>query len=153
MEKLEEKYIKHKKKHSKIVPWVGITIVDCLVQGSNSWISRKPIREGASSLFGRGPESPKIVSCFRGTPRQLAPSLPDSGRNPGIPALCQAIGIPSRGRVITLLNINAAVCLIPGSHARTESCGSIGSTGARSSQVWKQHPMRLLRNLNPGFKL
>ena len=30
---------------------------------------RKSIREGASSLFGRGPESPSIVSCSRATPR------------------------------------------------------------------------------------
>ena len=30
---------------------------------------RKSIREGASSLFGPGPESPKIVSCSRATPR------------------------------------------------------------------------------------
>ena len=29
----------------------------------------KSIREGASNLFGRGPESPKIVSCSRATPR------------------------------------------------------------------------------------
>ena len=30
---------------------------------------RKSIREGASSLFGPGPESPKVVSCSRATPR------------------------------------------------------------------------------------
>ena len=30
---------------------------------------QKSIREGASSLFGRGPESPKNVSCSRATPR------------------------------------------------------------------------------------
>ena len=30
---------------------------------------RKSTREGASSLFGPGPERPKIVSCSRATPR------------------------------------------------------------------------------------
>ena len=41
---------------------------NCLVQGPNSWISRKSIREGASSLFGWGPERPKNVYCSRATP-------------------------------------------------------------------------------------
>ena len=77
-------------------------------------------REGASSLFGRGPERPKIVSCSRATPRVhrcnhgvaleqetilglsgprpkrlLAPSLIDIRGNPGIRASYQAIGIPN----------------------------------------------------------
>ena len=40
---------------------------DCLVQGPNSWISQKIHKEGASSLFGRGPESPQNVCCSRAT--------------------------------------------------------------------------------------
>ena len=79
--------------------------------------SRKSIREGARSLFGRGPERPQNISCFRATPRLhrcksgfaleqetflglagpclkrlLAPSLIDFWESPGIWALYQAIG-------------------------------------------------------------
>ena len=42
---------------------------DCLVQGPNSCFPLKSIREGASSLFGPGPERPQNISCSRATPR------------------------------------------------------------------------------------
>ena len=40
-------------------------------------VSCSSAREGASSLFGRGPESPKIVSCSRATPRLHRCNLKD----------------------------------------------------------------------------
>ena len=98
--------------------WVPIAWYKARIPG----FPRKSIRDGASSLFGRGPERPKkIVSCSRATPRLhrcnlgvaleqetiflglsgprpkrlLAPSLIDFRGNPGIRALYQAIGIPT----------------------------------------------------------
>ena len=81
---------------------------------------RKSIREGASSLFGRGPERPQmslalgqpqgctgaslgcsrardIFGFLRPSPEKTTCSFPDrfSGKNTGIRALYQAIGIPT----------------------------------------------------------
>ena len=108
--------------HFNVLGWDPV----CLVQGPNSWISRKSIRERASSLFGRGSERPKNVSCSRATPdlhrcnlgvaleqetilglsgprpkRLLALSLMDFRGNPGIWALYQANGIPSLGGILS----------------------------------------------------
>ena len=99
-------------------PNIGIPIAwyEAQIRG----FPRKSIREGASSLFGQGPESPRIVSCSRATPdlhrcnlgvaleqetifglsgpcpkRLLAPSLIDFRGNPRIWASYQAVGIPN----------------------------------------------------------
>ena len=102
--------------------WVEIPFAWCKARIPG--FPRKSIREGASSLFGRGPERPKNVSCSRATPwlhrcksgvaleqetilglsgprpkRLLAPSLIDFRGNPGIRALHQANGISSFGTI------------------------------------------------------
>ena len=111
---------------------------DCLVQGPNSWISLKLISEGARSLFGRRPESPKNVSCSRANARLHRCNLAVAVEQETSFGLS---GLPPKGLLVDfrgILGIGPG-CRVPRHEAFSDS--ALSSTKVKRTQVTTTMPM------------
>ena len=119
-----------KRSAKKLHIWTFLAIPIAWYKAQIPGFPRKSIRERASRLFGRGPQRPQNIFCSRATQtctggvaleqetilglsgphpkRLLAPSLIDFRGNPGIRALCQAIGVPTLSQEFAAFTIRTS---------------------------------------------